>query len=80
MLHVFLDFGHVDLEILVSLELSLHCNYVLSVANLAVMDRLEVFLELVKLGAQLFPLRLDTSQTLLGVGVRSNGKFTLDFL
>ena len=79
MLHVFLNFSHINLEILVSLEFCLDCNYVLSIANLTVVHRFEIFLELIKLSAEFFPLRLDASQAFLGVSVGRDREFTLDF-
>ena len=79
MLHVFLNFGHINLEILVPFEFSLDCNYVLRIANLTVMHRFEIFLELIKLSAEFFPLRLDASQAFLRVSVGRDREFTLDF-
>ena len=61
MLDQFLDLGHVVLQVLVPLELCLHCDDVLRVPDLAVVHSLEVLLELVQLGAQLLALRFDLS-------------------
>ena len=59
MLHVFLDFSDVDLEVLVPLEFRLNRNNILRVPDLPVMDSLKVLLELIKLSPQLFSLSLD---------------------
>ena len=76
-LHVLLDFCDVNLEVLVALKLRLDRNYILCVPDLPVMDGLEVFLELVELGAQLLPLRLDTCQPLLSFYIGRNSKLAL---
>ena len=79
MFHVLLDFSDVNLEVLVALKLRLDRDYILCVPDLPVMDGLEVFLELVELGAQLLALRLDTCQALLSICMGRNGKLALHF-
>ena len=79
MFHVLLNFGDVNLEVLVALKLGLDRDYILRVPDLPVMDSLEVFLELVELCAQLLPLRLDTCQALLSICMGRNGKLALHF-
>ena len=55
----------VNLEILIPFELGLNFHDVLSVPDLSVMNCLELFLKLVKLGPKLFALILDFFQSLL---------------
>ena len=74
-----LDLGHVHFQVFVPLELGLDCHDVLGVPNLAVMHCLEILLELVKLRPQVFPLVLDTRQSLLSVVYRVDRKFTFQF-
>ena len=66
-LHILLNFSHVHFEVLIPLELALHGDDVLRVANLPIVHRLEVLLELIQLCPQLFPFRLDARQTLLAI-------------
>ena len=75
--HVLLNFCDVNLEVLVALKLRLDRDYILCVPDLPVVDGLEVFLELVKLSAQLLPLRLYTCQALLSICMGRNGKLAL---
>ena len=79
-LHVLLDFCDVNLEVLVALKLRLDRNYIFRVPDLPVMDGLEVFLELVELGAQLLPIRLDTCQALLSICIGCNSELALHFV
>lgn len=79
MLHVLLNLGHVHFQVFISLELGLNRNNIFGVPDLAVMNGFEIFLELVELGAELFPFSLDARETLLRVGVRSDGELALDF-
>ena len=78
--HHFLYLSHVVLEVLIPFKLSLNGHYILRIANLPVMDSLEVLLELIKLSPQLFSLSLDVSQSSLSIRIRMNCELTLHFL
>lgn len=60
-----LDIGDIVLKVFVPLELYLHLDNVLRVADLAVVHSFEVFLKLVKLGTELLPFGLDLGEALL---------------
>lgn len=79
MLHVFLDFRNVYLEVLIPLKLVLNCDDIFSVANLPVMNSLEILLELIELRPQFLPLRLDARQFSLSISIGSDCKFPLHF-
>ena len=78
--HHFLYLCHVVLEVLITFEFGLNGHYVLCIANLPVMNSLEVLLELIKLGSQLFTLGLDASQLSLSIAIRMKGELTLHLL
>ena len=59
MSHHFLYLCHVVLQVLIPFEFGLNGHNILRVANLSVMDSLEILLELIKFGTQLFSLGLD---------------------
>ena len=50
MSHHFLYLCHVVLEVLIPFEFGLNGHYILRIANLSVMDSLEVLLELIQFG------------------------------
>ena len=79
MLHVFLDFRNVYLEVLIPLKLVLNCDDIFSVANLPVMNSLEILLELIELRPQFLPLRLDARQFSLSISIGSDREFPLHF-